>query len=163
MPRGGVPGQHGGMSSGDGLNPVPLVLCGVDASDRAHSVVAAAKATAGRIDAALLLAHVVRRPWDADVPGFKAERGTPRVATYGPVGPRLLTVAEHRGAELIVVGTRALGRFRGLLYGSVSQHVGRRARCPVMVVPAGADPEAPGTGSHVVCALHSPREESVLA
>ena len=163
MPRGGAPHQHGDMSSVDGLPPpAPIVLCGVDATEGAHTVVAAAKATAARMDAPLLLAHVVRSTWDARVPAFKAEQEIPRVATYGPAGPRLLAEAEHRGAELIVVGTRALGRVRGVLYGSVSRHLARRARCPVMIVPPGADPEAPGTGSHVVCTLREGQDAHVL-
>ncbi|MER3458879.1 MAG: universal stress protein, partial [Chloroflexota bacterium] len=43
-------------------------------------------------------------------------------------------VAEVRKPDLIVVGARGLGTWRGLILGSVSMAVTQRAECPVLVV-----------------------------
>jgi nucleotide-binding universal stress UspA family protein len=48
--------------------------------------------------------------------------------------------AEATSADLLIVGSRGLGGFRGLLLGSVSQQVVHHAPCPVVVVP-GRRPE----------------------
>lgn len=44
-------------------------------------------------------------------------------------------VEESRGADLLVVGSRGLGGFRGLLLGSVGQQLAHHAACPVVIVP----------------------------
>lgn len=43
--------------------------------------------------------------------------------------------AEAGGADLLVVGSRGLGGFRGLLLGSVSQQCSAHAPCPVVIIP----------------------------
>jgi nucleotide-binding universal stress UspA family protein len=56
-----------------------------------------------------------------------------QVVEYGGAARVLL---EHAaGADLLVVGARGLGGFRGLLLGSVSQHCVTHAVCPTVVVP----------------------------
>ena len=52
--------------------------------------------------------------------------------TEQPPGPAL--VASSKGADLLVVGSRGLGGFEGLLLGSVSQYCSRHATCSVVVV-----------------------------
>jgi nucleotide-binding universal stress UspA family protein len=52
---------------------------------------------------------------------------------HGSAGRRLLEASE--GAEMLVVGSRGAGGFRGLLFGSTADQVVRHARIPVVVVP----------------------------
>jgi nucleotide-binding universal stress UspA family protein len=40
------------------------------------------------------------------------------------------------GADMLEVGSRGLGGFRGLLLGSVIQQCAQHAQCPVVIVPA---------------------------
>ena len=48
--------------------------------------------------------------------------------------PALLDAAEH--ADLLVVGARGRGGFKGLLLGSVSRQVSEHSPCPVLIVRA---------------------------
>ena len=51
-----------------------------------------------------------------------------------PVPARQALVDASSSASLVVVGSRGLGFFSGLLLGSVSQEVVQRARCSVAVI-----------------------------
>ena len=53
---------------------------------------------------------------------------------FGPAADEIINVAEVRGCDLIVMGTRGLGALRGLLLGSQTQKVISHAHCPVMVI-----------------------------
>jgi len=52
----------------------------------------------------------------------------------GDYAETILAVAEEIGADMIVVGSRGLGRLKGMLVGSVSQKIIQHARCSVLVV-----------------------------
>jgi nucleotide-binding universal stress UspA family protein len=76
--------------------------------------------------------------------------------------PGLLRAADH--AELLVVGARGLGGFRGLLLGSVSQQCLHHARVPIAVIrtTAVATPGEPAPGRIVVGADGSPASNAAL-
>lgn len=68
---------------------------------------------------------------------IRAKKLAPEIAitdtSYeGP--PELALIRESTGADLLVVGSRGLGGFKGLLLGSVSRKCVQRAKCPVVVV-----------------------------
>ena len=53
--------------------------------------------------------------------------------------PADVLLKEAQAAELLVVGSRGLGGFRGLLLGSVSQQCAHHAPCPLVIVPRARD------------------------
>ncbi len=52
----------------------------------------------------------------------------------GAGGPASVLVEKAKDAELLVLGSRGLGGFRGMLLGSVTQQVIAHAPCPVVVI-----------------------------
>jgi nucleotide-binding universal stress UspA family protein len=56
-------------------------------------------------------------------------------ATVIEMPPAQALLEAGRGADLLVVGSRGLGGFKGLFLGSVSQQCALHAPCPVLIVP----------------------------
>lgn len=62
----------------------------------------------------------------------------------GAVVPGIIDVVKREGYDLLVVGSRGMGRAAGLLLGSVSQALLARLPCSVLVVRADKDKPASG-------------------
>jgi len=60
--------------------------------------------------------------------------GIPVEFKVGSGGAASVLVETALGADLLVIGSRGLGGFRGLLLGSVTQQVIAHAPCPVVVI-----------------------------
>jgi nucleotide-binding universal stress UspA family protein len=66
----------------------------------------------------------------ADKSGVKIET----VIAEGDAASSITGYAQKGGFDLIVVGSRGLGRFKEMVLGSTSSKVLQHAKCPVMVV-----------------------------
>ncbi|MFE7528339.1 universal stress protein [Kitasatospora sp. NPDC057542] len=164
------------------------VLAGLDGSPRSESAAMWAAAQAQRLGAPLRLLHVW--PWLSDENLDRAEPGDLRPAALDalarvadrirlahpdltvetavrPDDPVDGLVAEAREQELLVLGSRGLGGFAGLLVGSVSLAVAARATVPTVLVREAAAPLPvgnAGTSGEVVVGLDSSEPgEAVLA
>jgi nucleotide-binding universal stress UspA family protein len=98
-----------------GIDASSQPMFGVELADLQRSVEASFEAT---------LRDAIPETGDVDVE-HRIVEGTASAAL----------VEESRGADLLVVGSRGLGGFRGLLLGSVGQQVAHHAGCPVVIVP----------------------------
>jgi nucleotide-binding universal stress UspA family protein len=49
--------------------------------------------------------------------------------------PAKVLLDESRDADMLVVGSRGLGGFKGLLLGSVSHNLSHHVSCPLVIVP----------------------------
>lgn len=152
---------------GDGAHEVRRIVVGVDGSPSAEvalrHAVAQAKvwdaelvAVAGvplgggagvlawlpsQIDHEQVLADM-KAGLDVTVDRFEAENPGMRIRRHvlDGTGAELLTEFST-GADLVVVGSRGRGGFRGLLLGSTSQAVLHHSQCPVLVVTRKCDEE----------------------
>ena len=125
------------------------IICGVDDSESAKGAVRVARALGAVLGRRLVLVRVVE-------PGFPegaidaiaerlrrmtesetfAEAEALWLVDIGHPADRLVAAAVHEKASLVVLGSHGL---RSSLLGSISADVSRRAPCPVVVVPPGAD------------------------
>jgi nucleotide-binding universal stress UspA family protein len=134
------------------------ILYATDGSPAARHALAHARDLAQRYGAELYLVHVFRHieefgrsPYFSELEADRkqavetvigqamAELEGSGVSVHiepceGPPAEAILQVAAVRHCDLIVLGSRGLGTFQGLLLGSVSDRVARHAPCPVLIV-----------------------------
>ena len=67
------------------------------------------------------------------------------IVTDWPSATHILEILDRLGCDLIVMGTHGHSWLKHLLFGSMTEEVVRRARCPVMVVKAPAPATEPPT------------------
>jgi nucleotide-binding universal stress UspA family protein len=140
---------------------VKRIVVGVDGSDASKAALAWAggEAELRGTDVLALLAWMptvaVGGPWPALVPvraseevdedaeatlaavvdevlGEKPKVDVVERVVHGAAAPSLVEASGH--AELLVVGSRGLGGFTGMLLGSVSHQCAQHASCPVVIV-----------------------------
>ena len=124
---------------------IETVLLATDASQASMAAEDHAVELAARLGARLLVLSVVsgtptvrgerQLAVESIVQRARAAGADAQGMTWdGIAGESIVDVAEAESADLIVVGTHERGAVGRLFLGSVSDHVVRHARCPVMVV-----------------------------
>jgi nucleotide-binding universal stress UspA family protein len=125
------------------------IICGVDDSESARGAARVARSLASELGLGVIFVRVL----ELDAPEAKVSATTQRLerltaaANDGDCGAEwrveeghpsdgLVAAAKEAGAAMIVVGSTGP---RSSLLGSISADVSRRAPCPVVVVPPGAD------------------------
>jgi len=154
VPRGVDAGPHGGVFR--------RILCGVDFSDASSQALQYALSLAAEANGRLTLLHVVEWMPDTTVPiqpHFDFQRyGESLVAEararltqlvpretrewcdidtsvrVGKPYQEILGRATQESADLIVMGVQGRGPVDRMLFGSTTQHVVRKAPCPVLTV-----------------------------
>jgi nucleotide-binding universal stress UspA family protein len=138
-----------------------VVVAGIDGSDLAAEAARWAAAFAARHHCTVRLVRGYQLPssapleitermherlrrqlWDA---GRLAHRVAPDIDVEQAVvegDPADVLTAESAGARLLVVGTRGVGGFAGLLVGSVGDALAQRAQCPLVVVRGPVESDA---------------------
>ena len=128
---------------------VGSIICGVDESASAQGAALVARGLSRKLGLRLVFVRVVdegssREKFDATAESLErftsATRNVDSSAQWlvevGHPADRLVAAAEDANASMIVVGSHGP---RSSLLGSVSAEVSRRAPCPVVVVPPGAE------------------------
>jgi nucleotide-binding universal stress UspA family protein len=125
------------------------IICGVDDSESAKGAARVARALAGQLGTRLVFVRVVAPNAPDENVSAVSERlerlsaradeldcGATWLVEAGHPADRLVAAAKDAAASMIVVSSTGP---RSSLLGSISADVSRRAPCPVVVVPPGAD------------------------
>ncbi|TWH46265.1 universal stress protein [Sporomusa sp. KB1] len=135
------------------------ILVPIDGSNRALLAAKYARILAEKFDSSVTLIHIIQNPAyimpDTIIPSLllkDLEASGKRIldkalevfddfdgrvntlVEYGHPGIRIVDVTEERDYSLIVMGRRGLSDVKGLLLGSVSNHVLHHASCPTLII-----------------------------
>ncbi len=144
------------------MEDINLIIVGVDGSDSSKAALHWAYGEAAHHGASLTVVSTWKRPTLPMSPPYGAiseegyedqpkttalgildkfvaelEPRTPAVDVRTSIeegSPAKVLIERSQGADLLVVGSRGLEGFTGMLLGSVSQHLVAHAHCPVVVV-----------------------------
>jgi nucleotide-binding universal stress UspA family protein len=130
------------------------IICGVDDSESAKGAARVARALSSELGRALVFVRVAEPDSSEETISAIVERlerlsmrasdvdpGAGWLIDVGHPADRLVAAATEERASMIVLGSTGP---RSSLLGSISADVSRRAPCPVVVVPPGADEGAEG-------------------
>lgn len=122
--------------------PPHTILAAVDGSPASISAAHLALRLARFFDTPTVLAYVQEEEDLRDItPDLRFLAGmqarTRIVVSHGDPGPVIVEEAVTADADLIVMGSRGLGRVRGILLGSVSRDVVARSKATVLVTKGG--------------------------
>jgi nucleotide-binding universal stress UspA family protein len=130
------------------------IICGVDDSESATGAARVARAMSSELGLSVIFVRAIdREAADAEITAISkrlerlsasvndADSGAAWSVEVGHPADALVAAAEKAQAAMIVVGSTGP---RSSLLGSVSADVSRRAPCPVVVVPPGADATVDG-------------------
>ena len=128
------------------------VIVGVDGSPTSLAALGFALQAAALRSTSLTAVHAwsdlpVTTAWELTTPWQSVQQHESEKLSQWLADSQAHVLLEHAvGAQLLVVGSRGRGGFRGLLLGSTSQALIHHAACPVAVVPVhtAGSPSAPG-------------------
>ena len=157
-----------GLQRGTPVDAIRKILVPTDFSAHSEEAFRVAHALARAVGAEVVLFHIAHPPavvleggrlladpakgkavnlWDRFhnlQPEDPSVRVGHEVIVADPPGvDHILEILDRLGCDLIVMGTHGRSWLKHRLFGSVTEEVVRRARCPVMVVKASASSAAP--------------------
>jgi nucleotide-binding universal stress UspA family protein len=139
---------------------VGSMICGIDDSASARRAARVARGLSSKLGLRLVFVRVVDEESTDEKINATAERlerltrvagdvdcGAHWLVEIGHPADRLVAAAKDADASMIVVGSHGP---RSSLLGSISADVSRRAPCPVVVVPPGAEDRLNDEREHLV-------------
>ena len=109
------------------------ILVPVDGSDNSRRALDAALFLSEKLNAKVTAIHVME---DVPVLHIKSEKGltiNSKLLQRNP-GSEILDFCEKEKYDIIIMGSRGMGKFKELVLGSVSSKVLHHSSCPVMII-----------------------------